>query len=138
MWQFVLFLYQLMCISAYCSNNFCFVSTYIYECMINFVCSIYILYVQQIMCITNFVFSNFSLNVWQLLFLWQFVYELMCTTTYSFLLLMCTHLYIYDNLCIWQILFLVELMHITCYAFCGSFVFTTTYKYFLGIVTLYV
>ena len=94
--------FRLIVVTTYVYNNFCFVSTYMYECMIDFVCSIYILYVQQIMCITNFVFSNFSLNVWQLLFLWQFVYEIMCMTTYFFFTIYVRHLisvttHVYDR-----------------------------------------
>ena len=94
--------FRLIVVTVYVHNNFCFVSTYMYECMIDFVCSIYILYVQQIMCITNFVFSNFSLNVWQLLFLWQFVYEIMCMTTYFFFTIYVRHLisvttHVYDR-----------------------------------------
>ena len=93
--------FRLIVVTTYVHNNFCFVSTYMYECMIDFVCSIYILYVQEIMRITNFVFSNFSLNVWQLLFLWQFVYEIMCMTTYFFFIIYVRHLisvttYVYD------------------------------------------
>ena len=37
--------FRLIVVTVYVHNNFCFVSTYMYECMIDFVCSIYILYV---------------------------------------------------------------------------------------------
>ena len=106
-------------------------STYMYECMIYFVCNNL-----NLICVATHVynrfyfFGNFYLNVWQLLFLWQFVYELMCTIPYSFF-----------NLYVWYLVFVTTHLYDRFYfvrtytynklCFCDNFIFMTTYKYFL-------
>ena len=105
-------------------------STYMYECMIDFVCSN--LYLIRM---ATHVYNRFYF-FWQLLFkcvdlfLWQFVYELMCMTPYFFF-----------NLCVWHLIFVTTHLYDRFYfvrtytynklCFCDNFIFMTTYKYFL-------
>ena len=51
------------------------------------------------------------------------VYKLICATTYSFLLLMCMTFCVFGNLCIRYILFLLQLVLITNYAFVATLFF---------------
>jgi len=51
------------------------------------------------------------------------VYKLICTTTYSFLLLMCMTSCVFANLCIRYILFLLQLVLITNYDFVATLFF---------------
>ena len=104
--------FRLIGVTTYVHNNFYFVSTYIYECMVDFVCSIYILYVQQIMCITNFVFSNFSLNVWQFLFYGN-LYMNLCVRQLTSLF----NTYVYDILYLWQLMYMTDSIFRTTYAY---------------------
>ena len=62
------------------------------------------------------------------------LYKLIITTTYSSFTTYVYDIliaYVYDRFCSW------ELMFITGYAFCGNFIFMTTYKYFYATFILY-
>jgi len=61
-------LLQLMCISAYC-NNFYLLSTYVFECMIDFVCgNLYLIYMKTHVYNRFYFVATFILRVWKFLF----------------------------------------------------------------------
>ena len=103
--------------TTYAHRNFCFVSIYVYECMIDFVVVTNILY----------VYNRFYFICVQL------VYKLMCMTTY-----------VCDILCLWQFMRITYSIFVTTYVynkllFCGKFVSRTTYKHiFVKTFILYV
>ena len=89
-------------ITTYVHNNFVLCQLICMSVWYILFVIIYILYVWQLMCIIDSIFfGNSYLNVWQLLFLWQFVYELMCMTP-SFLI------YVYDILLLWQLIYMTD------------------------------
>ena len=111
--------------------NYNFVLTHMYPCMINIICSNLYLICGSNSCIIDVVFvATFVLHVWKNYFCSNLYINLCVRHLTPFLLLMCMTCYVCDNLCIWSILFLWQLMFITNYDFM-PLCFLTSYKYFL-------
>ena len=83
--------------------NYYFVSTYIYKCIIILFIIIYLLYVGQLMCSTCFFCDNFFYMCEKNLFLYIAILFVMFSDNWF---------YFCDNLRIWPILFLWQLIYI--------------------------
>ena len=134
-----LYVYHITVVTTYGYINYCFVSTYVYECMIDFICNNLYLICGSNSCIIDVVFvATFVLHVWKNYFCSNLYINLCVRQLTPFT----THAY--DMLCLWQFVHMTDSIFMTTYVhnklwFCANFVSVTTYKYFYNYyIILYV
>ena len=93
--------YWFIVIATYVHNNFYFVSTYMYECMLDFVYS-------DLICVATHCIVNSGF--WQLLFkcLTTFIFVIICIQTYVYDNLLFFTTYVYDILYLWQLMYMTD------------------------------
>ena len=98
-----LYVYHITVVTTYGYSNYCFVSTYVYECMIDFICNNLYLICGSNSCIIDVVFvATFVLHVWKNYFCSN-LYINLCVRQ---LTLFTTHAY--DMLCLWQFVHMTD------------------------------
>ena len=123
-------IYHIILVTTYVYNNYYFVATYVYEFMIDFICSN--LYLICVAMYNRWCFVTTFFYMCEFFIFIQFIYKLMCIITFFyfscafFRLRNTTH--VYDILCLWQFMYDIGFIFVTTYVhnklwFYSNFIF---------------